>query len=59
MITYSDDFGSYIAGACNDDTLKRKLSSVQYFLFISKYDCDTHNYYTDYRLFVYMCFTSL
>ena len=28
-ITYSDDFGLYIAGACSGDTLKKKLSSVQ------------------------------
>ena len=34
-------FGSYIAGAYSGDTLKRKLSSVRYFLIISKYYCDT------------------
>ena len=42
-------FNSYIAGACSGDTLKRKLSSVGYFLKLFQNLTVTHNYGTDYR----------
>ena len=41
-------FGSYIAGTCSGDTLKRKLSSVRYFKKLSRNLTVTHNYGTDY-----------
>ena len=41
--TYSNDFGANIIGDFSDDTLKRKLSLVQYFFDLSREnDCDTY-----------------
>ena len=47
---YSDDFWFiYIAGACNGDTRKRKLPSVQLLFSSSQNMTVTHNYGTDYN----------